>query len=238
MATSLLSTSLSRGRSVASSQPIHLLISDDTPMGCQLLKDALMRARSRFQVVACAVTQSQIIESMKSHHVDVALVSENLQDGPLVGFRVLSELRAACPQARVVLLLKSARSDLVVDAFRGGAKGVFCRAEPWQALCKCIHSVHEGQVWVNSNQLHSVLDALVNATPLRVVNSHGQVLLTKREDDVVNLVVDGLSNREVAQKLGLTEHTVSNYLFRIYEKLGISSRVELVLYALKQKQQG
>ena len=69
-------------------------------------------------------------------------------------------------------------------------------------------------------------------------NPRGQTLLTKREDDVVNLVVDGLWNRETAQKLGLTEHTVSNYLFRIYEKLGISTRVELVLYALRQKQQG
>ena len=71
-----------------------------------------------------------------------------------------------------------------------------------------------------------------------MVNPRGQTLPTKREDDVVNLVVDGLSNRETAQKLGLTEHTVSNYLFRIYEKLGISTRVELVLYALRQKQQG
>jgi DNA-binding CsgD family transcriptional regulator len=79
---------------------------------------------------------------------------------------------------------------------------------------------------------------MLSATPLRMVNPRGQTLLTKREDDVVNLVVDGLSNRETAQKLGLTEHTVSNYLFRIYEKLGISTRVELVLYALRQKQQG
>jgi DNA-binding NarL/FixJ family response regulator len=68
------------------------------------------------------------------------------------------------------------------------------------------------------------------------VNLQGRRLLTKREDDVVKLVADDLSNRNVAHKLGLTEHTVSNYLFRIYEKLGISSRVELVLYALKQKQ--
>ncbi len=86
--------------------------------------------------------------------------------------------------------------------------------------------------------MQSVLDALVSATPLWMVNPRGQMLLTKREDDVVKLVVDGLSNRETAQKLGLTEHTVSNYLFRIYEKLGISTRVELVLYALRQKQQG
>ena len=91
---------------------------------------------------------------------------------------------------------------------------------------------------METNQLRSIFDALVTATPLRMVNPLGQPLLTKQEDDVVNLVVDGLSNREVAQKFGLTEHTVSNYLFRIYEKLGISTRVELVLYALRQKQQG
>jgi DNA-binding NarL/FixJ family response regulator len=148
----------------------------------------------------------------------------------------LNDLRLSHPKTRVVILLRSARDELVVDAFRGGAKGVFCRAGTWQNLCKCIQSVHKGQVWVNSHQLHCVLEALVNATPLRLVNSEGRRLLTRREDDVVRLVADGLSNRDVAQKLGLTEHTVSNYLFRIYEKLGISSRVELVLYALKHKQ--
>jgi DNA-binding CsgD family transcriptional regulator len=85
----------------------------------------------------------------------------------------------------------------------------------------------------NSSQLRSVLDAFASTAPLHVTNSQGRVLLTKRETDVVKLVVDGQSNREVAEKLGITEHTVSNYLFRIYEKLGISSRVELVLYSLR-----
>jgi len=61
-------------------------------------------------------------------------------------------------------------------------------------------------------------------------------LLAKREDEVASLVAEGLSNRDIAERLGLSEHTVSNYLFRIYEKLGISGRVELVLYILKQRQ--
>lgn len=111
---------------------------------------------------------------------------------------------------------------------------MFCRAEPLQTLSKCIHAVHQGQIWANSSQLRSVLEAFANATPLSVTNAQGRSLLTKREMDVVTLVVDGASNRDVAAKLGLTEHTVSNYLFRIYEKLGISSRVELVLYSLKR----
>jgi DNA-binding NarL/FixJ family response regulator len=230
------SASLTRAHSPASSHRISLLISDDTVMGCQLLRDRLVRSRLSCKIATCAVSRAQIMDAMNAQPVDVALISENLEDGPLVGFQVLSDLRHSHPKTRAVLLLKSAHDDLVVDAFRSGAKGVFCRAQTWQILCKCIQSVHDGQVWVNSHQLHCVLNALVNTSPLRLVNSRGRRMLTKREDDVVRMVADGLSNRQAAQKLGLTEHTVSNYLFRIYEKLGISSRVELVLYALKQNQ--
>jgi two-component system, NarL family, nitrate/nitrite response regulator NarL len=209
-----------------------VLIADDSLMDCQLLKSALGRSRLPFRVVACAVSQGDIIRSMKSHPPDIALISESLQDGPLTGFGVLSELHHSFPKTSVIVLLKSASDDLVMDAFRAGARGVFCRAEPLHTLCKCINAVHEGQIWANSKQLRLVLDAFASAAPLRLVNSQGRALLTKRETDVVKLVVLGHTNRDVAQKLGLTEHTVSNYLFRIYEKLGISSRVELVLYSL------
>jgi DNA-binding NarL/FixJ family response regulator len=212
---------------------IDLLIADGSPMDCQLLKSALTRSsRSSFRVVACAVSHDEIIRSMELHSPDVALICESLEDGPLTGFRVLRELRSSFPQTSAILLLKSATKDLVVDGFRAGARGVLCRAEPLPALCKCINAVHQGQVWANSSQLRSVLDAFVSAAPLRQVSSPGRALLTKREAEVVKFVVDGHTNREAAEKLGLTEHTVSNYLFRIYEKLGISGRVELVLYWL------
>jgi DNA-binding NarL/FixJ family response regulator len=171
---------------------------------------------------------------MRAHTPDIALISENLQDGPFAGFGVLAELRSSFPSTNVIVLVRAAESDLVIDAFREGAKGVFCRTEPVQTLCKCINAVHQGQVWANSSQLRSVLDAFASASTVRVAHAHGRPLLTKRENDVVKLVVDGFSNRDVAERLGLTEHTVSNYLFRIYEKLGISSRVELVLYSLKR----
>jgi DNA-binding NarL/FixJ family response regulator len=94
--------------------------------------------------------------------------------------------------------------------------------------------VHQGQVWANGAQLDSVLNAFVEAAPLRV-DQQKPKLLTRREEGVVALIAEGLSNREVGQKLGLTEHTVGNYLFRIYDKIGISSRVELVLYWLKTR---
>lgn len=219
-------------------KPIHVLIADDSRMGCQLLKNELERSHHRFEVIACSVNRAEIIDALGKDGVDIALISENLQDGPYMGFEVMREIRFYHPKTDVVVLLKSSSRDLVIDAFRGGAKGVFCRAEPVESLCKCIHAVHSGQVWANSDELKFLLDALANASPLRVVNSQGLNLLAKREDEVASLVAEGLTNREIAQKLGLSEHTVSNYLFRIYNKLGISSRVELVLYVLKGRQQG
>ena len=216
----------------ASFRQIRLLIAEETPLGCQLLENSF--TRSRFEVVACATSCSEIVDSMNARSVDVALVSESLQGGRFAGFQALNKLGESFPTVRKVLLLRSAL-DLVVEAFRAGAEGVVCRTEPIQVLCKCIQAVHKGQIWANSHQLHLLLQALRTSTPLRVINSEGQYLLAQREDELANLVAEGMTNREIAQKLGVAEHTVSNSLFRIYEKLGISSRVELVLYFLKQR---
>jgi DNA-binding NarL/FixJ family response regulator len=99
-------------------------------------------------------------------------------------------------------------------------------------LCKCIQCVFRGEVWINRQQMNYVLDALSEVPTLRVVNSNGRSLLTPREEQVVALVADGLTNRGVAGELGLSEHTIKKYLLRIFDKVGISSRVELVLYAM------
>jgi DNA-binding NarL/FixJ family response regulator len=203
-------------------------------MDGQLLKNALERPRQGLKVISCAVSKAEFATSMASQALDIALVSESLQDGPLTGFQILNALHNLSPKTRSIMLLKTDNYDLVVDAFRAGAKGVFCRTESLNLLPKCIRVVHSGQIWANSKQLDRVMEAFASAAPLRLISVEGQRLLTKREEDVVKLVVEGLSNREAAQQLGLTEHTVSNYLVRIYEKLGISSRVELVLYSLTE----
>jgi two-component system nitrate/nitrite response regulator NarL len=221
--------------STARRERIRVLIADDSRMSCHLLKSAIMRSRFVFDVIACATTRIEILQFLKTGQVDIALVNQDLADGPFMGFQIVNELRVSFPKTRVVLLLKSVPDDMIVDAFRSGAKGVFCRAEPLPSLCKCIRSVHQGQIWANSEQLHLLLEALISATPLRAANFQGRSLLTRREDEVVNLVTDGLSNKAIGQNLGITEHTVSNYLFKIYDKLGISSRVELVLYTLTRR---
>jgi len=112
-------------------------------------------------------------------------------------------------------------------------RGIFSfRESKFRDLCKCINVVASGQVWANTVQLQQLLDLVVHVPTLRVANIDGKNLLTPREEQVVALVADGMSNREVALELGLREHTIKTYLFRIFEKLGISRRVELVLFAM------
>jgi DNA-binding NarL/FixJ family response regulator len=163
----------------------------------------------------------------------VVLLSSVLQDSPTLGFQVARHLRTAHPKIRTIMLLDVSSRDLVVEAFRAGARGVFSRTESLNNLAKCIHSTHAGQVWANSTELGYLLDALSEAMPVRWGDSASFPLLSKREQDVVRSVADGLSNREIAKRLNLTEHTVKNYLFRIFDKLGVSSRVEVVLYAFR-----
>jgi DNA-binding NarL/FixJ family response regulator len=102
-------------------------------------------------------------------------------------------------------------------------------------LGRCIVAVHSGQVWASSSDLQRVLGELEKTVPFRCVNARGEVLLTRREEEIIPLVARGLTNKEISTNLRLSEHTIKNHLFRIYEKLGISSRVELILYAVSTR---
>jgi DNA-binding NarL/FixJ family response regulator len=165
--------------------------------------------------------------------VDVALIRATLADGPLSGIGVLRQMRECCPELKSIVLLDNPEPHLVVDAFRAGAKGVFCPAQSaFKSLCRCVERVHAGQVWANGTELAAVMEAFSQLAPLRVVNADGLKLLTKREEDVVRLLAEGMQNRDIARELHLSEHTIKNYMFHIFDKLGVSSRVEVVLYAV------
>jgi len=161
----------------------------------------------------------------------VVVISAEIDGNSRKGFEVAREINGLRTGARVVMLLDSSERSQVVEAFRAGVRGVFSRSESLKSLAKCIHCVSQGQVWANTKELRYLLDALGEALPLRVIDARGAELLSRREQEVVRCVAEGLSNREIAQRLGLTEHTVKNYLFRIFDKLGVSKRVEVVLYA-------
>ena len=212
-------------------QPIRVAVADATRMNSQLIVGALNRCHSNFDVQALTSNSLTAFGELQSYRPDVAVISARLEDGPLTGFNILHQLRASELNAPTVMLLDSTERDLVVDAFRGGARGVYCRGYSFNALPKCIRKVHEGQIWVSNLELEFLLELVISLRPLKVQQTGGMARLTPRERDVVHLVAEGMRNQEIATKLNLSEHTVRNYLIRIFDKLGISSRVELVLYA-------
>lgn len=216
--------------------PITVVIADPDQMRSQFMASGFRRSRYRFNVVACEADSRSALNVLQQQHPNVAAISAGLRDGPLSGLELLHRKKAACPDTRAVVLLDSYERDLIIEAFRQGADGVFSREEPFPDLCKCVLAVSKGQVWVRNRELRYVVEALgeMRAIPRRVVDTKGELLLTRRQEELVRLVADGLSNSEIAERLHLSQHTVKNYLLRIFDKLGISNRVELVLYLFNQ----
>ena len=206
-----------------------VLVADNTPMNTQLLAGALAQEK-RFQVIESPPGPAAISALVKRDKPHVVVISATLT-GTGGAWDFVRDLRSLSPSTRVIVLLNASERDLVIKAFRAGAQGVFCRTEPIRLLAKCIECVHGGQIWANSSQLQFLLDALGGPARPRFT-PETQSLLSPREIDVVVGLTEGLSNREIARRLKLTEHTVKNYLSRIFEKLGASSRVEVILLAL------
>jgi DNA-binding NarL/FixJ family response regulator len=201
-------------------------------MSCQLLVDALLRGK-RYDAVA-ATTPEEVVLALDRDRFDVVLMSPSFSLDPLEGLRFVSEIRDLHREVGIVVLLDALERNLVVEAFRCGAHGVFSRSDSFQTLCKCISCVHQGQVWASSTQLQYVLEALVDPLPIETRGLPSSRPLSKREDEIAHMVAEGFSNREISERLDLSEHTIKNYLFRVFEKLGVSTRVELTLYALKR----
>lgn len=215
----------------AVSAKITVLLADSKTLESQLLAGSLQHGG--FEVVACENDVSSILELIERGGVDIAVISCASPHSRLPDMTGLRTLHLTHPQIPKICLMETDTNEVAVQAFRSGARGLFCLANSsFQVFCECIVRVRRGEIFATTDQLNCLLDSVCQVPALRVLSADGNNLLTSREEQVVALVADGLSNRDVAAELGLSEHTVKKYLFRIFEKLGISSRVELVLYAL------
>lgn len=212
---------------------IAVLLVHEKRMVSELYAQAL-NSQPHFRVVAQVGKISEAVRVVHETTVDVALISSTLRDGADNGLDALPQIRAASPNVKLIVLMEESDSRFMIVAFRGGADGVISPAiDGFSCLCRCVEQVHAGQVWANSAQLHQVLEEFSRRASVQVVSNRGEALLTRREEEIVHLVEDGLTNRQISVKLGLSEHTVRNNLFRIFDKLGVSTRVELALYTMR-----
>src|SRR5882757_772059 len=186
-------------KSPATRGPLRVFIADSSSMGCQLMVRALQQSRQSIKVVGSATESVEIVKGLGANRSDVAIISADLRNGPITGFRVVREARLSCPHIRIVMLVDSPQRALVVEGFRAGADGVFSRDEPFEMLCKCIRAVCGGQVWARSDQLRYVIEALAKDEPQAIKSANGTHLLTKREEELVQLVAEALTNRDIAR---------------------------------------
>ena len=210
---------------------LRVVLADSRRVESELIAGELRR--HGLEVFLCEPDPEPLLYCLERQEADVLIVSGVGVGSGIPGLSVLRSVHIGDPTVPKVALLDMDSPELVVQAFRCGARGLFCLNESsFTQFLDCIHEVCCGEIFATTRQLGYLLDSLCQVPSLGVVGASGEKLLTSREEQVVALVSDGLSNRSVAAELGLSEHTVKKYLFRIFEKLGISNRVELVLYAV------
>ena len=214
-------------------QRIHILVVDRDRMGSQLLAESLARDSS-FEITALA-SASEVLSAAVTRRSDVTLISFDCDNVPRKGLQVARNLSAHRPGVHTVMLLEANTREAVVASFRCGATGVFCRSEPLPELHSCIKRVNRGEIWASSSQSQYLLDSIRSTPSCDGVREGKMEMLSKRELEVVQCAAQGQSNRQIADNLQLSEHTVKNYLFRAFEKLGVSSRFQLLFSLLNEK---
>jgi DNA-binding NarL/FixJ family response regulator len=201
-------------------------------MGSQLLADFLARD-PRFDIVAVA-TAANVLSTVTTRQPLIALISADLDSDVKKGLQITRNLRRRHPSIRIVILLETGTRESVIAAFRCGASGVFSRTNPLPELFTCIERVSHGEIWASSSHCEFLLEALRNTPSCEGITSGRLDLLSHRELQVAECAAQGQSNKQIADRLGLSEHTVKNYLFRVFEKLGVSSRFELLFLLFKE----
>ena len=207
---------------------IPVFIADRNLLTSQLLAESLNRD-CRFEVAA--VNPAVKILSLSPAKPGVAVISAELDSGPRKGLHLARSLRARTHDLSIIMLLESLEPDSIVASFRSGAKAAFCRAEPLSEFQSCIECVSQGRIWASRIETEYLLEA-IQSTPS--CDGLGEVSsMTKREAQVADLAVKGLSNAQIGKHLGLSKHTVKNHLFHIFDKLNVANRIELLFLMVK-----
>jgi DNA-binding NarL/FixJ family response regulator len=213
-------------------EAIRVLVADSSRMASQMLVDTLLR-NGRFQPLGAPLSPDDFASAVQQLNPHIAIIGIGPNGSQRKGLDLIRFVRAKFPELRAVVLLDSLNNEVIVEAFRSGVDGVICRDDSIDTLIKCLGCVYAGQIWANSAQLRLVLQVLSQqSVPRTVVDANGTSLLSKRELDVIRGVAEGRTNREIATHLKLSEHTVKNYLFHVFEKLGVSNRTELLAFVL------
>jgi DNA-binding NarL/FixJ family response regulator len=221
---------------MASSPKIRIVVADDHP----IFRDGLCKLlalEEDFEVVAQAQDGRQVLEVLQQHEPDILLL--DLKMPGLDGLGTLQRLQAVKNKTRVIVLTASDDKNEFVQAMRLGTSGIVLKQTATELLIKSIRRVHAGEIWLDSHTTAAVIRQFVAAdepppqmTPASSGRDRERSPLSQREREIVALVAQGFKNKEMAEKMFISEQTVKNHLHNIFDKLGVSDRLELALYAI------
>lgn len=205
--------------------PIRLVLADDHPIVLDGLEN-LFRLEPDFRVVARCVSAEECLGAVRRYEPDVLILDVRMPRHD--GLTVLRELHREKHPTRVVLLAAALEEEEVLEALRLGVRGMLLKELAPQMVVQCVRKVHAGEQWVEKQAFGRALDTLLRR---EAGEREAASVLTPREIEMVGMVARGLRNREMSQRLAISEGTVKIHLHNIYRKLKVENRVELILYA-------
>jgi DNA-binding NarL/FixJ family response regulator len=206
----------------------RIVIADDHPIFREGLR-RLLESGQGYEIVGEAVDAVTAVTLVREQAPDVLLLDLFMPNGGGIG--ALRDLAIDPPSTRIILLTAAIEPGEIVTAVHLGARGIITKDSATSLLFKCIQRVMAGEYWLGREAVGDLVQALLVAGA-REGRRVGPPPLTRRELDVIAAVVDGASNKEVADRFGLSPQTVKNHLSNIFDKLGVSNRLELALYAV------
>ena len=211
---------------------IRILIADDHPIVRDGLKK-LLALESDFEIAGEAGDGREVLDKVRRLDPDILLLDLRMPN--LDGLLTLEGLQHSNTRARVIVLTASDDKDEFVQAMKLGCRGILLKQSDPDLIVKSIRKVHAGEIWLDSHTTAAVMHQFSKVGPA----SHGPASigrernpLSTREREIVALIAQGYKNKEMAEKMFISEQTVKNHLHNIFDKLGVSDRLELALYAI------
>jgi DNA-binding NarL/FixJ family response regulator len=216
---------------------IRIVVADDHP----IFRDGLCRLLALepdFEVVAQAQDGRQVLDVLQQYEPDILLL--DLKMPGLDGLATLQRLQNSKHKTRVIVLTASEDKNEFVQAMKLGTAGIVLKQSATDLLIKSIRKVNAGEIWLDSHTTAAVMRQFATGadepapagTPASSSRERERSLLSQREREIVALVAQGFKNKEMAEKMFISEQTVKNHLHNIFDKLGVSDRLELALYAI------
>ncbi len=214
----------------AKPEPIHIIIADSQSIFRVGLRK-VMAIEDDLRVVGQAETLGQTLGVVTKHAADILLFDTRISPNPA---EAVSEVLKHAPKLKVVVLAPEIGEEDTVEFLRRGVRGMVARSVSPDLLVKCVRKVAEGETWLDHRSVNWVLDAY-RAQASLLTGPRARTRLTDKELLIVSCLTRGMKNKEIAQEVGTTEQVVKNYLRKVYDKLGVSDRLELALYCVHHR---